>query len=184
MSTGAGCLLDPADDDLPEPQQIGQVAGEFLLGAIDAGRADDEAERPWADSSSQQDVAEAAAVFVVFDLARDADAAERGHQHQVAAGNADVGGERRAFGADAFFDDLHQHFVAAAEDLLNGRLDAGADAGALARGAGAAAATAMRFIVLTVVIAVAVVACGAVGALIERLWDRNRLGESIAARRR
>ena len=32
--------------------------------------------------------------------------------------------ERRAFGADAFLDDLDEHFVAAAEDVLNRRLDA------------------------------------------------------------
>ena len=65
-----------------------------------------------------------AALLVVFDLARDADAAEGRHQHQVAAGNADVGAERRALGADAFLDDLHEHFVAAAKDFLNRRLDA------------------------------------------------------------
>ncbi len=69
-------------------------------------------------------VAELAADFVVLDLARNADASQRGHQHQVAAGNADIGRERRAFGADALFDDLDQHFVTAAKDLLDRRLDA------------------------------------------------------------
>ena len=83
-------LLDPADDHLPQPQQVGQVAREFLLGAVDAGGADDEAEA-LGRIELAQDVAEAAAVFVVFDLARDADAAERRHQHEVAAGDADVG---------------------------------------------------------------------------------------------
>src|SRR5207249_3887489 len=60
-----------------------------------------------------------------FDLARDTNAPERRHQHQIPARNADVCAERRTLRADAFFDDLDQHFVAAAEDFLNGRLDAG-----------------------------------------------------------
>ena len=75
-----------------------------------------------------------------LDLARDADAAQRRHQHQVAAGDADVGGERRALGADAFLDDLDEHFVAAAEDFLNRRLDSRADAEPL-RAASAGPAT-------------------------------------------
>ena len=37
-------LLDPADDHLPQPQQVGQVARQLLLGAVDAGGADDEAQ--------------------------------------------------------------------------------------------------------------------------------------------
>ena len=86
--------------------------------------------RPFGGFSSQQDVAQPAAGVVVFDLARHADAAQRRHQHQVAAGDADVGGERRALGADAFLDDLDEHFVAAAEDVLDRRLDARPHAGA------------------------------------------------------
>src|SRR5205807_6793132 len=66
--------------------------------------------------------AEPAAGLVVGDLAGDADAVEPRHQHQVPAGDADVGAQRRAFGADAFLDYLHEHFLAAAEDFLNGRL--------------------------------------------------------------
>ena len=125
----AGGLLDAADDHFPQPQQIGEVAREFFLGAVGAGGADDEADA-LGRVELAEDVAEAAAVFVAFDLARDADAAEGRHQHEVAAGDADVRGERRAFGADAFLDDLHEHFVAALEDVLNRRLEARPDAGA------------------------------------------------------
>ena len=46
-----------------------------------------------------------------------------GIKHQVAAGDADVGGEGRPLGADAFLDDLDEHLVAAAEDLLDRGLD-------------------------------------------------------------
>ena len=59
---------------------------------------------------------------VVVDLARDADAVEAGHQHEVAAGDADVGAERRPLGADAFLDDLDEDFLAALEDVLDERL--------------------------------------------------------------
>ncbi len=122
-------LLDPPHDHLPQPQQVGQVARQLFLGAVDAGRADDEAQ-PLGRVQLQHHVAQLAAGLVVFDLARDADAAQGRHQHQVAAGNADVGGERGPLGADAFLDDLHQHFVAAAKDVLNRRLDARPRAGA------------------------------------------------------
>ncbi len=64
-----------------------------------------------------------AAFLLIFDLAANADAAEGRHQYQIASGNADVGRERGPLGTDALFDDLHQHFVAAAKDLLNGWLE-------------------------------------------------------------
>ena len=79
-------------------------------------------------SSSMMSRSLQADVFVL-DFPRDADAAQRRHQDQVAAGNADVGRERGALGADAFLGHLDEHLVAAAEDVLNGRLDARADAG-------------------------------------------------------
>ena len=59
-------------------------------------------------------------------------AAEGGHQHEVAAGDADIGRERGALGADAFLDDLHDDFVAPAKDLLDGRLDSRASGTAIA----------------------------------------------------
>ena len=44
-------LLDPAEDDLPEPEQVGEVAGQLALGALEAGGPDDEARAPWAGSA-------------------------------------------------------------------------------------------------------------------------------------
>ncbi len=156
----AGGLLDAADDHFPEPQQVGEVAGEFFLGAFGAGGADDEADA-LGRVELAKDIAEPAAVFVAFDFSRDADATEGRHEHQVAAGDADVGGERGAFGADAFLDDLDEHFVAALEDFLDGRLEARANAGAEAGGfragavasaavAAVAAAAVVRFVVTAV----------------------------------
>ena len=54
------------------------------------------------------------------DLARDAAAARRvRHQHAVAAGERDVGGERRALGAALLLDHLHQQDLAAADHFLD-----------------------------------------------------------------
>ena len=63
-----------------------------------------------------------------FDFARDAALIAVGHQHEITAGNADIGGKRRALGAHAFFDHLNEDFVAALEDFLDRRLDAGSHA--------------------------------------------------------
>ena len=54
-----------------------------------AGGADDEAE-PFRRVELEHDVAHAVAHVFVLDLARDADAPQRRHQDQIAAGNADV----------------------------------------------------------------------------------------------
>ena len=54
------------------------------------------------------------------DLAADAAAARGvGHQHGVAAGQRQVGGQRRALVAALFLDDLHQHHLAALDDFLD-----------------------------------------------------------------
>jgi len=56
------------------------------------------------------------------------DPSQRRHQHQITAGNADVGRKRRPLGADALLDDLHQNLVASPKDVLNRGLETGADA--------------------------------------------------------
>src|SRR4029079_6910994 len=103
-------------------RQVDQVALQLLAVAVLPGRADDEAQARGR-LQVAHDVAQAAARLLVGDLARDADAVEPGHQDQVAAGDADVGREGRALGADALLDDLDEHLVAAAEDLLDRGLD-------------------------------------------------------------
>src|SRR5262249_51645039 len=69
-----------------------------------------------------EDLAQAAALLVVGDLARHADAVEAGHQHQVTAGDADVGAQGRPLGADAFLDHLDDHLLPATENILDERL--------------------------------------------------------------
>ncbi len=86
---GAG-LLDAAEDHLPEPQEIGEVSGQLALGPLEAGGPDDEAQT-LGGIQLEHDLAELPALPLVDDLARDADAIEPGHQHEVSAGDADVG---------------------------------------------------------------------------------------------
>src|SRR5262249_4208241 len=62
--------------------------------------------------------------FLINDFARDADTIESRHQHQVAAGNADIRAQGRALGADSFLDHLDEHFLAAAKDVLDERFRA------------------------------------------------------------
>ena len=106
-------------DALPQAQQVLEVALDLLLGACRARRADDE---PHALRHLElgRDRLQALAVLRVGDLARDAAAARGvGHQHRVAAGERQVGGERGALVAALLLDDLHQDDLAALDDLLD-----------------------------------------------------------------
>src|SRR5262245_16711940 len=113
-------FLDPPNDHLPDAEQVREVVLKFPLVSVHAGGADDEADTFWRVELGE-DVAEAAAGLVVGDFAGGAAAVEPGHEYQVAASDADVGAQRRAFGADPFLDHLHEHFLAAAENVLNRR---------------------------------------------------------------
>ena len=60
------------------------------------------------------------AVVGAGDLAADAAAARRvRHQHRIAAGERQIGGERRALGAALLLDHLHQHDLPALDDFLD-----------------------------------------------------------------
>ncbi len=123
MSTGAGCFLIRRTITFHSRSRYARSReSSFLVRSTPAVRTMKPS--PLRRVQLEHHVAELAAGLVVFDLPRDAHAAQRRHQHQIAAGNADVRGERRPLGADAFLDHLHQHLVAAAEDVLDRRLDA------------------------------------------------------------
>jgi hypothetical protein len=58
--------------------------------------------------------------ILALDAARDAAGARAvGHQHEIAAGQADEGGQRRTLGAALFLLDLHQQFLAFAQDFAD-----------------------------------------------------------------
>src|SRR5690606_25739899 len=113
-----GELFASAVDGFPEAREVAHVALELSFGAADACGADDEAEVFFAAELIEDD-ADALAFVFVFDLAADAHALHVVHHDQVAAWDGEVGGERWALGADAFFEDLHEDFVASAEALLD-----------------------------------------------------------------
>ncbi len=121
---GAGAGVALFDEGLPEAGEVGEVALDFGFGFSDAGGADDEAD-VLGRLEGIENLAEAAAFFVVFDFAGDAHLRHAGHHHEDAAGDGEIGGERRALGADAFLDDLDDDFVAAAEAALDGRAGRG-----------------------------------------------------------
>ena len=77
-------------------------------------------------------IAGRAAALELMLTARDVDAAERRHEHEIPSGDADVGGKRRPFCADSFLDHLDEQFIAATENVLDRRLDTRASAGARA----------------------------------------------------
>ena len=104
---------------LPQPQQIFEVAFDLGLGAAGAGGAQDHA-HALRHFQFLGDFLQPVAVFARGDLARNAAAAGGvRHQHRIAAGEREIGGERRALGAALFLDHLHQHDLAALDHLLN-----------------------------------------------------------------
>src|SRR6202035_1375700 len=103
----------------PQPQQIFEIALDLDLGAARSRGAQDDA-HALGDFEVGRGLLEAGAIFRIGDLAADAAAAGGiGHQHRIAAGERQVGRQRRAFGAAFLFDHLHQHDLAALDHLLD-----------------------------------------------------------------
>ena len=106
-------------DAFPQAQQIFVVALDLGLGPGGAGGAHDQAHALRHFQGLDRGL-QALAVGGHGDLAADPAAPGGvGHQHAVAAGQGQVGGQRRALVAALFLDDLHQHDLAALDDLLD-----------------------------------------------------------------
>ena len=106
-------------DRLPQAQQIFIVALDLGPRALGARRADDQA-HALRHLQRGGGGLQPATVRGVGDLARDAAAlAGVRHQHAVAAGQRQPGGQGRAFGAALVLDDLHQQDLAALDDVLD-----------------------------------------------------------------
>ena len=114
-----GRLQRQLADVLPEAQQIFEVALDLGLGAAGAGGAQDDA-HALRHFEVGDDLLQPLAVGGDGDLARDAAAAGGvGHQHRIAAGEREIGGERRALVAALFLDDLDQQHLPALDDFLD-----------------------------------------------------------------
>ena len=107
------------DNLFPEFREIVIVALDLGLGALGAGGADDQA-LALRDVEFRDDGFKALAVGRVDDLARDAAAPGGvGHQHGIAPGEREIGGEGGALVATFFLDDLDQHDLPAADYFLD-----------------------------------------------------------------
>ena len=115
---GALAALGGAVDGVPQLQQIVQVPLQLGRGAADAGGAGDDA-HAFRVLELVHRLLQLGAVLAL-DAAADATAARVvRHQHHVAAGQADEGGQRRALVAALFLLDLHQQFLAFLDHIVD-----------------------------------------------------------------
>ena len=106
-------------DGFPHADQIFEVALDLRLGARGAGGAQDDA-HALGHVEILHHFLQPRTVLRRGDLAADAAAARGvGHQHGVAAGQRQIGRQRRALVAALFLDDLHQHHLTALDDFLD-----------------------------------------------------------------
>ena len=108
-------------DGAPDLQQVVEVPLQLFGIAADAGGADDDAHAV-RDIQDVHGFLQRGAV-VAFNAARDATGARAvRHQHHVAAGQRDVGGQGGALVAALFLVHLHDDFLAFAQEFLDGAL--------------------------------------------------------------
>jgi hypothetical protein len=112
-------LQRPVANLVPEAGEIVEVPLDLGLGARQARRPDDAAHAV-RQVQVGHDLLQALPVGAVRDLPADT-AAMRGvgHQHAIAAREAQIGGERRALVASLFLDDLDEQHLAAADHVLD-----------------------------------------------------------------
>jgi hypothetical protein len=114
----AGLALLP--DLFVQPQQIIDIPFQIGLLLHAAGGPDDIA-HVVRQLQTLHDLLELFSIAFLFDLAGDALGIRFRHQHHVAPGQGQVGGQGRALGAALFLDHLHQNFLAAAQQIGDAR---------------------------------------------------------------
>jgi len=115
---GRGTVLGRFLDGGPQLQQVIEVPLHFFAATAKAGSAYDQAHVARY-GQAVQGFTQFVALFA-FDTARDATGTRVvGHQHQVAASQADEGGQGGAFVAALFLLDLDDDFLAFAQDFLD-----------------------------------------------------------------
>ena len=98
-AAGRGLVLDRLLDLRPLLDEEAQIAHEITGALAFADGADDDA-HAFRDLQAAQDLAQPFAFLRVLDLARDAAAIAVRHEHQIAPGEAEIGRDARALGAD------------------------------------------------------------------------------------
>ncbi len=114
-----GAAERPLADFVPQPREIVEVALDLGLGPRQPCGADDQAHR-LRQVEVGHDRLQPLAVGAVGNLPADPAAVRRvGHQHAIAAGKAEVGGQGRALVAALFLDDLDEKHLAALDNVLD-----------------------------------------------------------------
>ncbi len=106
-------------DLAPQLAQVGDVGGELGVGGGFGHRAHDEAARLVLGHQRHQAAAQGLAPGLVLDALGDADVLFLRQVDEQAAGEADLGGQARALGADRVLEHLHHQALALGEDLLD-----------------------------------------------------------------
>ena len=103
----------------PKPPQILPVAPDFGQRALRASGADNQTHAVRHIQLSDNGF-QFFAICRIVNFAGDAAAARRvGHQHAIASGQRQIGGQRSAFIAALFFQHLHENDLAALDNFLN-----------------------------------------------------------------
>jgi hypothetical protein len=110
-----------AVDGLPQLQQVVQVPLQFLGRAADAGSPGDDA-HAFRHGQLRHGLAQFLPVLALDAARHSAAARVVGHQHQVAAGQRDEGGQGRALVAAFFLLDLDDQFLAFMQGILDARV--------------------------------------------------------------
>ena len=117
---GLVALAQSLVDVLPKPLEVGEVALQFGLGLVHARGAQDEAEF-LGQVERVEDLTHGPALVLVLDLAADADLVHIREHDQEPAGDAQVAGEGRALGGNAFLENLNDDLLAPLEAALDRR---------------------------------------------------------------
>ena len=103
----------------PEPAQVGDVGGQFLVRGRRRHGADDEAAGRIGRNQCLDAAAQGLALGLVLDALRDADVLFLRQKHQQPAGDGNLRGQPRALGADRVLEHLHDDVLALAENALD-----------------------------------------------------------------
>ncbi len=106
---------------VPGLREVAPVSQEVVAVAALARGAGNEAPAPALLPNLLEDGLEAPPLLVFGDLPRDAHVLDRGHEHDVAAGQGDVGGDARPLGAERLLQHLHDHVLPFAQAILDGQ---------------------------------------------------------------
>src|SRR5437867_2081613 len=111
-------LADELLDFRPLIEKEAQIADEISGALAFAHRADDHADA-FGDVELTQNSAKTITFFRLLDFSGNAAAITERHQHQIAPGETEIGGDARSFCSDGPFCDLHNNFRADRIDARN-----------------------------------------------------------------